>query len=77
MLRKFKEKLAFDLLLNEIEETTKEIEGLHRSATLLYDYCKHHKNIPEIDNMLQLTNSFEIGLLCLLRELNNVVRKEK
>lgn len=27
--------------------------------------------------MLHLTNSFEISLLCLLKELNNIVRKEK
>ena len=77
MHRKFREKMAFDLLLDEIEETTNRIEDLHRSAILLNSYCKHYKHIAEIDNMLHITNSFEVDLLCLLQVLKHLVRKEK
>lgn len=77
MHRKFREKIALDELLNEVEEKAIQMEDMQRSATLLYEYCKDHQDIPEINNMLHLTDIFRLDLMCLSKELLNIIKKEK
>ncbi len=77
MHKKFREKMTLDELLNEVEGATNRIENLHRSSVLLNDYCKHHKNVAEIGNMLHLTGTFELSLLYISKELRGIINREK
>jgi len=77
MHRKFREKRTLYELLNEIEEVTKHLEDLQNSACLIDDYCKQHDDIPEIKNMLHLTDLFKVDLLYFVQELKNIIKNEK
>ena len=77
MHRKFKEKMQYDLLLDEIEQSTNEIEGMVRTATLLHNYCSEHQNIEEIYNMLHLTETMRNQLICISQEMRYFVNRNK
>ena len=77
MHRKFREKMSLDELLNEMEGATHRIEDIYRSSVLLNDYCKNHDNIPEIQNMLHLTKTFEMSLSFISKEMRHIINKEK
>ena len=77
MHRKFKEKMAYDLLLDEIEQSTNELEGMVGTATLLHNYYSEHQDIEEIYNMLHITETMKNQLTCISQEMRFFVNHNK
>ena len=77
MHRKFKEKMAYDLLLDEIEQLTIELEGMVRTATLLHSYCSEHQNIQEIYNMVHIAETLRNQFIYISQEMRYFVNRNK
>ena len=77
MHKKFIEKRQRDELLEEMENTKKDIEGLYYSMRLLREYCVKYQDMKEIKMMSHLITVVSDNLFCLFKELENIVNKEK
>ena len=69
--------MAYDLLLDEIEQSTNELEGMVGTATLLHNYCSEHQDIEEIYNMLHITETMKNQLTCISQEMRYFVNRNK
>ena len=69
--------MQYDLLLDEIEQSTNELEAMVRTATLLHNYCSEHQDIEEIYNMLHITETMKNQLTCISQEMRYFVNRNK
>ena len=77
MHEKFKAKLDRDILLDEMEQSAKEINGILKTIYLLEDYCSKHSEILEINNMTYIIEKIKLELYCLDNELSGIVERQK
>ena len=77
MHKKFIEKLNRDILLDEMEQSAKDIEGVFKTICLLEDYCHKCNNVLEVANMTYIIEKIKSELFCLHKELDGIVKRQK
>ena len=77
MHNKFIIKRTINELLDEMEQTAKDIEGILRTATHLNRYCKEHEHIIEIHDLTHITKTLQEQLFLLYKELYAIVSHDK